>query len=346
VQLPKPRGPLSSSVFAALREPCRSDCRIAVPMMVSSEPPSPLTDEDRQITLWSLYELHYAGFDDVADDWEWNGASLTVRRMLEADLERWLREMTWSSVRSVCDGSGGVAERLFDLVKRARGPSLSRFVRNHASRQQVIELLIHRSIYNLKEADPHTWAIPRLQGSTKVALVELQYDEYGAGRPERQHARMFADTMTGCGLDDSYGAYIDDAPASTLAVSNMMSLFGLHRRLRGACMGHLAAFEATSSLPAREISAGLTRLRMSAAASYFDEHIEADAVHEQLAARNICGALVAEDPDILEQIAFGAASCLLLDQHAAEQMLRSWQGGRSALRGGSPAGSTGMVMQP
>ena len=39
------------------------------------------------------------------------------------------------------------------------------------------------------------------------------------------------------------------SPAITLAIGNLMSLFGLHRRLRGAIVGHLAAFEMTSSLP-------------------------------------------------------------------------------------------------
>jgi hypothetical protein len=209
---------------------------------------------------------------------------------------------------------------------------VSRFVRNHASLPQVAELMVQRSIYNLKEADPHTWAIPRLQGPAKVALAELQYDEYGAGRAERQHARMFADTLAAFGLDSSYGAFVNDVPASILAVSNLMSMCGLNRRLRGAAMGHLAAFEATSSLPARDISAGLARLGVAAGAPYFDEHVEADAVHEQLAARNICEVLVAQEPGLLEDVAFGATACLLVDRHAAHETLASWNAGGSALR--------------
>src|ERR671932_396565 len=95
------------------------------------------------------------------------------------------------------------------------------FVRNRATREQALELLMHRSVYTLKEADPHTWTVPRLVGAPKVALVELQYDEYGAGIPGRQHARMFADALDACGLDPSYGGYVDVAPAPTLAVSNV-----------------------------------------------------------------------------------------------------------------------------
>ena len=49
--------------------------------------------------------------------------------------------------------------------------------------------MLHRSAYHLKEADPFTWAIPRLDGSPKAALVEIQADEYGGGHAARMHAR-------------------------------------------------------------------------------------------------------------------------------------------------------------
>ena len=64
-----------------------------------------------------------------------------------------------------------------------------------------------------------------------------------------------------------------------------MTLFGLHRRLRGAIAGHLAAFEMTSSLPNRTYGDGFRRLGFGGdVTGYFDEHVEADAVHEQIAA--------------------------------------------------------------
>ncbi len=58
---------------------------------------------------------------------------------------------------------------------------------------------MHRSAYQLKEADPHSWAIPRLSGPPKAALVEIQADEYGGGRPDRMHAELFADAMEALG---------------------------------------------------------------------------------------------------------------------------------------------------
>ena len=105
--------------------------------------------------------------------------------------------------------------------------------------------------------------------------------------------------MTDAGLCADYGAYVDDVPVEVLALNNAMSLFGLHRRLRGAALGHLAAFETTSSLPSRRITQGLARLEFpQSLIDYYDEHVEADAVHEQLAVRAICGALVTEEPHL------------------------------------------------
>jgi hypothetical protein len=105
-----------------------------------------------------------------------------------------------------------------------------------------------------------------------------------------------------------------------------MSMFALNRRLRAAHMGHLGAFEATSSLPCRRIAGGLRRLGFGdASTDYFDEHVEADAVREQLAVREIWAELVAADPDLREDALFRAAVCLLLDAKAGNELLQRWQ---------------------
>ena len=92
-----------------------------------------------------------------------------------------------------------VARALFALTAEDGGPSLSRYLAKRATGQQALEFLVQRSIYTLREADPHSWAIPRLTGRPKAALVEIQSDEYGGGRPDRVHAEVFAKTMRGRG---------------------------------------------------------------------------------------------------------------------------------------------------
>jgi hypothetical protein len=205
-------------------------------------------------------------------------------------------------------------------------------VEREATAEQVREILACRTIYTLKEADPHSWAIPRLHARAKSALVEIQADEYGGGRAERLHATIFADALRGAGLDDRYGAYADHVPVTVYTSMNLMSLFGLHRRLRGAIVGHLAAYEMTSSLPCRAYANGLRRLGFGDdVTDYFDEHVEADAVHEQLAARDLAGSLADDEPELANDILFGAAACLAVDGRLWGGLRERFERGESVL---------------
>jgi hypothetical protein len=164
-------------------------------------------------------------------------------------------------------------------------------------------------------------------------MVEIQADEYGGGVAARMHSELFAGLMAALGLDPAYGALWDDAPAVAFASVNSMSLFGLHRRWRGAALGHLTAVEMTSSEPSRRYSAGLRRLGFDERVTlFYDEHVEADAVHEQIASVDMCGALVEEEPALAADVLFGAACSLAHDRLAAVHVLDAWNGGRSALR--------------
>jgi hypothetical protein len=201
------------------------------------------------------------------------------------------------------------------------------------SLEQWREYLTLRSVYHLKEGDPHSFAIPRLSGRTKSAMVEIQADEYGGGTPERMHSTLFAGLMRALDLDSAYGALWDEAPAAAFASVNTMSFFGLHRRWRGAALGHLAAVEMTSSEPSRRYSAGLRRLGYDERVTvFYDEHVEADAVHEQIASVDMCGSLVGEEPELAADVLFGAACSLAMDAVAAHHLLGAWEAGRSGLR--------------
>ena len=59
-------------------------------------------------------------------------------------------------------------------------------------------------------------------------------------------------------------------------------------------------------------------------AAYYDEHVEADAVHEQLAVRSICGSLLAAEPALVEDVFLGAFSCLDLEDRVAHRVLGEW----------------------
>lgn len=320
--IPQPRGAISELVVSGIRAP--QGTRTLPPL---PDPSEALGDVDLQLSLWMLYELHYRSFEDADDDAEWSPSLIAIRRDLETVMDAAVEQACADHIGELTAADpNDFPDRLFDLVETFPGPSLAEYVQRRATREQVREMLLHRSVYHLKEADPHSFVIPRLTGAAKAGLVELQYDEYGDGQADRVHQTLFAAALQAADLDPAYGAYVNVVPAEVLAISNVMSLFGLHRSRRGAAMGHLAAFEASSSVPCRRYAAGIRRVGLGdTVARYFDEHIEADAVHEQLAVRGICTALLAEDPRLQHDIAVGAAACLTLDARAAIPLLEAWQ---------------------
>jgi Iron-containing redox enzyme len=328
--MPPARGQLSAWLAATLRRDPAGKAAVPVPPPLPRRTLTAWDDDDLQLALWCCYELHYRGFEDVNEDWEWQPSVMAFRASLE---RRWIAALRDLAGRSDAVPAGEVAGALRDLTRRGDGPDLAGYLARKASRDQFAEFAVHRSVYQLKEADPHSFGIPRLDGSVKAALVEIQADEYGGGRAERMHAELFRATMRWLGLDDSYGYYVPAVPAVTLAVSNLMSLFALHRRWTGALLGHLAALEMTSTGPNRLYSAGARRLGADGGARrYFDEHVEADAVHEQIAAHDLCGGYAVAHPGAVTDIIFGAASCLAIDDALAGHLLSSWKAGQSTLR--------------
>jgi len=329
MQLPTPRGPLSAGLCTDLAGGGTIGADTLAAAEALGAATDVLTDEDLQLSLAICYELHYRGFDGVADSWEWDPELLRLRARLE--------ERHTAALRALVGGTPVTDEpvdaQLTALIAADDGPSLSRHLAKHGTVEQWREYLTVRSVYHLKEGDPHTWAIPRLAGRAKAAMVEIQADEYGGGSPERMHSQLFAGMMRDLDLDTGYGALWDDAPAVAFTSVNTMSLFGLHRSLRGACLGHLAAVEMTSSEPSRRYSSGLRRLGFGDRTTvFYDEHVEADAVHEQLASVDMCGSLVAEDPSLTAYVLFGAQCSLALDGLTAVHLLEAWDAGRSALR--------------
>lgn len=334
MQLPVSRGPIGSALIEALETSDLGFSFDQVHGLLDSALPAcdVLYDEDLQLVLFILYELHYAGFEGIDDRWEWHPQLIEFRARIEEVLETRLRQVV-GNIPTVEPRAEVVADALFAMAKDTGGPSVSSFVARHADLDQAKEFLIHKSVYQLKEADPHTWAIPRLTGRAKAALVEIQADEYGGGRSGHMHSELFARTMEGLELDASFGAYINQIPAITLASVNTMSLFGLHRRLRGAICGHLAIYEMTSSIPNARYARGFRRLGFeSPVTDYFDEHVEADAVHEQIAGRDLAGGLVEEDPSTAEQVFFGAAAVCYLDDLVGRWQLDAWELRQSSLR--------------
>ncbi|WP_030299610.1 iron-containing redox enzyme family protein [Streptomyces katrae] len=322
------RGELSDAVLRALRSGGPPQYTPAAALKAAP------WGEDLQLALYLLYEPHYRGFDGVDDAREWDPDLLRLRQALEARFLHALRSELSHAPRSVEEAFAPLLVEPLDL-----SGSLSHHLETAGELWQLREYAALRSLYHLKEADPHAWVIPRLTGRAKAAMVAIEYDEFGAGHADRIHARLFADLMADLGLDPTYGRYLDHAPAPLLATVNLMSLFGLHRALRGALVGHFACVEVTSSPGSRRLAKAMRRCGAGAAAEHFyAEHVEADAVHEQVVRHEVIGGLLADEPNLECDIAFGCAATVLLEDRLAHHIRVAWDRGHSALRTPLPRG--------
>ncbi|MFI8215327.1 iron-containing redox enzyme family protein [Streptomyces sp. NPDC085932] len=317
--LPTPRGPLSRGVAAYLRGAGR------LPRM-EDVARAAVYGEDLQLALYLCYELHYRGFAGVPPEREWDPDLLRVRAAME---HRFL-----SALRTDARVHDSVDEALAALlVEPVEGTGVSYFLRDEGELWHLREYAAQRSLYHLKEADPHAWVLPRLWGRAKAGMAAVEFDEWGGGRTERVHARLFADLMTDLGLDTTYGRYLDAASAEALVTVNMMSLFGLHRALRGALVGHFATVEITSSPGSRRLAEAMRRTGAGPAAEHFyDEHVEADAVHEQVVRHEVIGGLLENEPHLAADVAFGIDATEFVEERFGARLLADWRASRSSLR--------------
>jgi hypothetical protein len=321
-RLPRPRGIVSEALVSAL---AREPQPIRTPALRGVDW---LDDDDAQLALWCFYQVHYSSFAGVCDGWEWEPGLLALRKQMESHFVRRLLDETGPIVALTPRATRSALRQLAD----ADGPSLSRFLLDHGTYEQVREFLTHRSIYQRKEADPHTWTIPRLHGRPKAAMVTIQCDEYGAGVTNAMHAELFAETMRAFGLDTSFAAYLNVVPGFTLATDNLVSMFGLHREWRAASVGHLALFEMTSVAPMGRYARALERLGAPARARrFYDVHVQADEEHQRVALDDMVVGLLEQEPAAAGKVVFGAKALAIVEGQMTDRLLQSWAAGESSL---------------
>lgn len=324
--LPAAHGPLSTAVRRILTTPASREPSGRIGASVRDSDPYGL---DLQLALYMCYELHYRGFASVDPGWEWNPALLGLR----AELERVFLAGVRRDVGPIDAGHSAAAEMEALTIEPRDGSGPSWYLRDSGTWEQMREYFVHRSLYHLKEADPHAFAIPRLLGTAKAAFVAIEYDEYGAGRGPHMHQQLFADLLDAAGLDSTYLAYLGAVPAEALAAVNLMSLFGLHRRLRGAAVGHFASTEITSPPGSRRMVDALRRMQApEACVAFYREHVEADAVHEHIVRIDVVGDLLAREPHLDADVVFGIRAHAAVEDRLADVLMTSWQQGRSSLR--------------
>lgn len=325
-QLPAAHGPLSMAVRCSLTEPAPRDQLTRIGASVRDSDPYGL---DLHLALYICYELHYRGFAGVDPTWEWNPGLLHLRGKLERTFLAGVRR----DVGAINPGETAKAEMDSLSIESVDGTGPSYWLRDNGTWQQMREYFVHRSLYHLKEGDPHAWAIPRLSGQAKASFVAIEFDEYGAGHGAKLHQQLFADLLIAAGLNSAYLGYLEVVPAESLAVVNLMSLFGLHRQLRGAAIGHFASTEITSPPGSRRLVEALQRLDAPPeCVAFYREHVEADAVHEQVVRNDVVGDLVAREPQLDPDVVFGIRAHAVVEDRLADAIMASWKAGETSLR--------------
>src|SRR5579862_7363214 len=128
--VPDPRGPITDRLFATLKRPPGT----SVDMDGVAIPARPLHDDDLQLALYVLYEIHYAGVEGVDERWEWDPGLLRTRALLEEALERALAEAAGEPEENDCENVGAELQR---LVEQDDGPSLSRYMESQGTLEQM-----------------------------------------------------------------------------------------------------------------------------------------------------------------------------------------------------------------
>lgn len=321
VALPAPRGPITEHLLDHLTRPLHEVSRLPLIDV------DPLSDPDAALALYLCYELHYLGLPGVDEGWEWEPSLLRERHRLEHELEHSLLQVAGPVLIGLTVEA--TVEELLELSTTESGPSLSDHMVDHGTLEQVREFAVHRSPYQLREADPHTWAIPRLTGRARSALLDIRQAERRNGAAADVHA-MYSRVLEELDLDPTYGAYLDRLPGITLTTCNLVSMFGLHRRWRGALVGHLALFEMGNVRPMGRHHAALEWLGLADPLPPDDETGVAGK-HQALALHDMVAGLLEQEPFLGGEVVFGAKCFATVEHQFTEHLLAAWGRGESSL---------------
>ncbi|MFD0485325.1 iron-containing redox enzyme family protein [Kineococcus sp. GCM10028916] len=316
--LPPARGPLSDALttflLSAGGEPRQEDL---MRLAQRAHTVDVLRDEDVQLTLLLLYELHHEGIDQVVDDLEWDLGLLWVRADLEMALQRSLQVLVHGrhgfgrgTRPEFLTGPARVDAELVALATARDATGLTAHLALDADLEQFREFFVHHSLHHL-----------------------VPFREVHSGDPRGTSGVSTTRTTIDLGLDDAHGAYVSRLPATSLAAVNTATMFGLHRRDRGALAGHLAFSHLSSPSLGTAVGDGLRRLglRGGATGSSAPETQPAQPGPDAGTGRELVASLLAAEPELAADVVFGARAGASLARLVAEEVLGAWSAGTSSL---------------
>jgi hypothetical protein len=217
------------------------------------------------------------------------------------------------------------------------GPSMGAFYRDHATLDQLREVVAQRSLFFLKEPDPWTMVIPSLHGRAKAGLIDLILDEYGWGRFDQMHSTVYEVLMGRLGLEQGYDHYFDQASWQSLAGLNFQAMMARHRRMCRRMYGYVFLVEASSPGSMKDYLAAYARAGIDdpEVLSFYELHIDADEGHSDVALNEVVMPVVRDEPDARADIARGVVEGRWIHSLFSKHLHECFSAGRSSLREGS-----------
>jgi hypothetical protein len=208
------------------------------------------------------------------------------------------------------------------------------FLREHATLDQMREIVAQRSLFFLKEPDPWAMVIPSLHGPAKAGLIDVLLDEYGWGRYEHMHSTVYETLMRKLDLETGYDAYLDRTAWQYLAALNLQGMYARNRRLCRRMYGYIYLVEADSPRSMVNYLAAWTRLGIDDpdVTRFYDLHVTADEGHQQVALEEMIRPVVAAEPEAAPEIARGVLEGIVVHSWFSEHLVQSFSAGRSSLR--------------
>jgi len=208
------------------------------------------------------------------------------------------------------------------------------YLREHATLEQLKEIVAQRSLFFLKEPDPWAMVIPSLRGSAKAGLIDVLLDEYGWGRYEHMHSTVYETLMGKLGLEIGYDAYRDRTAWQYLAALNLQGMYARNRRLCRRMYGYIYLVEADSPRSMVNYLAAWSRLGIEdpEVTHFYDLHVTADEGHQQVALDEMIRPVVAAEPAAAAEIARGVLEGIVVHSWFSQHLVESFTGGRTSLR--------------
>lgn len=215
------------------------------------------------------------------------------------------------------------------------GPSMGAYYREHATLDQLREVVAQRSLFFLKEPDPWSQVIPTLRGPAKAGLLDLLLDEYGWGRHDQMHSTVYARMMERLGLETTYDHYLPRTAWPFLAGLNYQAMIGRHRRLCRRMYGYVLLVEADSPGSMRNYLAAYARAGVTdpEILRFYELHVDADEGHADVALNEIVLPVVRDEPAAAPEIARGVVEGRYLHGLVSAHLHACFTAGRSSLVG-------------